>query len=139
MNNMNWTLTRESFDCSTLEKDRMVFMGKLLSFDKEANIFKVAFKIENDLMRMEMQFNKNSCKIVEKYKDYNCDFTLTLEKKEKYCLTLNSGYHLFFITEASLIKFDELEIILKYNLYDESSKQVISFNEIKISGESKIC
>lgn len=136
---MNWTLIRESFDCSTLEKERMVFIGKLLAYDKKLNQYKFAFKVENQVLRMDMTFNKNSCKIMENYPDSSCDFTLTLEKKEKYSLTLHSGYHLFFITEASLIKFDELEIILKYNLYDESSKKVISFNEIKVIGESKIC
>ena len=139
MANLNRTLVRESIDIETFEKDRMVFSGKLLDYDKENNVYKFAFKVEKVIMRIEMTFNGDSCKVVQSYPDSHTEFTLKVNSKEDYCLILNNSYKLFFLTEASLIKYDENQIKLKYNLYDKNTKQVISMNEISIIGESDIC
>lgn len=137
MNMLNKTLIRESFDCDTYEKERMVYVGKLLSF--ENNLYKFSFKVDESIMRLEMKFDHDKCFIKQFYPSSKCEFTLSLNKKEKYFLELNNSYKLFFITEASLIKHDDLQIKLKYNLFDENSKRVISFNEITIIGDDEVC
>lgn len=139
MANLNRTLVRESIDIETFEKERMVFNGKLIDYNEKNKTFKFAFKVEKSIMRIEMTFFKDSCKIIQNYPDSTTEFTLKVNNKEDYCLILNNSYKLFFLTEASLIKYDEKQIKLKYNLYDKNTKQVISMNEISIIGECDIC
>ena len=139
MANLNRTLVRESLDLETYQKDRMVFVGKLTDYNQETKTYKFAFKFEKVIMRLEMTFKNDKCKIVQIYPDSVTEFTLKMNSKEDYCLILNNSYKLFFVTEASLIKYDEKEIKLKYNLYDKNTNQAISINEISIIGENDIC
>lgn len=139
MNIGNKTLISESIDVDTLEKNRMVFVGKLLEFEKNTNLYKFAFKVEKVIMRLEMKFSYDKCEIKQFYPDSVAEFSLINNDKGDYCLKLNNTHTLCFITETSLIKCDEKEIKLKYNLYDKNTNQIISMNEISIVGEMDIC
>lgn len=139
MNNLNRVLVSDFFDCSSYERTRTSFRGKLLSYDAKLNKYKFAFKVEDSLMRLELTFIDGKCEIFQSYPDSFSEFTLSMNKKEDYCLTLQNTHKLFFVTEATLIKYDELQINLKYNLYDKNTNEVISFNEISIIGESDVC
>lgn len=139
MNNLNRVLISDFFDCSTYERTRTSFRGKLLSFDQKLNTFKFAFKVDDSLMRLELTFKDGKCQVYQSYPDSFSEFVLALNEKETYCLTLQSSYKLFFVTEATLINYDDLQINLKYNLYDKNTNEVISFNEISIIGENDVC
>lgn len=134
----NCILIRDSFDCSTNEKDRMSFVGKLLE-KKEYSKFVFAFKVEEQIMRMDIIFNENVCEIYQKYPDSSMEMILNLKSDGYYRLKLSNGYSLSFITKTSFIKYDEFNIELKYNLFDGNTNQIISVNEIKIMGDEKIC
>ena len=136
--NRNCILIRDSFDCSTNEKDRLTFVGKLLE-KKDDSKFVFAFKVEEQIMRMEIIFNENLCEIHQKYPDSSAKIVLNLINDGYYRLELANGYSLTFITKTSFIKYDDFNIELKYNLFDGNSNQIISVNEIKIMGDDKIC
>ncbi len=137
MKSFKTTLIRETIYFDTNQKEKEEYAGKLIS--KEVNKFSYAFKVDNEIMRLEMEFKDGMCFIKQSYPSTFIEFCLNLNQKEKYCLNLSSNHKLFFITETSLIKFDELEIKLKYNLYEESSNEIISSNEIRIIGDGEIC
>ena len=128
MKSFKTTLIRETIYFDTNQKEKVEYAGKLIS--KEVNKFSYAFKVDNEIMRLEMEFKDGMCFIKQSYPSTFIEFCLNPNQKEKYCLNLSSNHKLFFITEASLIKFDELE---------ESSNEIISSNEIRIIGDGEIC
>lgn len=135
----NCILVRESFDCSTNENDKMTFTGKIVETPKGCSKFNFVFKVEEQVMRMEIIFKKDSCQIMQKYPDSTSEIVLNLHSEGYYRLELSNGYSLSFITKTSFIKYDDFKIELKYNLLDGNSNKIISVNEIKIMGDDKIC
>lgn len=136
MKNNKYTLIRDSFDSYTKEREHVLYSGKLLK--KDRSVLHFAFKVEDGISRINISYESEVCHIKQVYSDSVSEMDLSLKKKLKYYLKLNSGYTLNFYTEASFIKIDEFEIKLKYNLYDDKSN-LISMNEVSIIGEDGIC
>jgi len=136
MKNDKFTLIRESFLVDTNERERVVYTGKLIN--STDNTIKYVFKVEDGISRMTIIMNDDGCNIEQSFNDSLSKMEFILNKKGKYQLKMQNGYTLNFLTEASLIKIDDFEIKLKYNLYDEKLN-LISLVDINIIGEDTIC
>lgn len=135
----NRTLISENFDLKTQERNRQVYIGKLLSISDDLLEHSYAFKIEDYILRMNIKFSKSKCEVIQNFPDSKSKITLTINQKELYEMTLNNGYVLNFVTEANLIQNDLNGVKLKYYLFDKNTKEVISLNEITIIGENDVC
>lgn len=139
MKQENRILIRESFDCSTYEKDRQLYRGKLLSYDVLENKYSYAFKIDELLLRMNLVVNQMKVTIIQNYPDAEAKFVLEEGKRNIYEICLNTGHKLCFMTETEKLEINPKCFEFKFRLLDEKGKDVISFNEIKLTGDEEIC
>lgn len=133
MKNDSCSLIRESFDCSTYERDRTVFSGRKTGEKDGAILY--AFRVEDRVMRMSLSFEDGRCRILQVYPDSSSELLLDPRGRGYYALTLSSGHRLVLIAETTFMKHDDFETVFKYNLYEEHSEKVISFNEVTIKGD----
>ena len=136
MSYKNCILKRESYDCSTNEKDSTIFVGKLVKEDIELKELSYAFKIEDSLMRMFVKQDGNKVIINQEFQSGSSSMILELNKKHIYTMKLQTGHTLNFLILANLINFGNGNISFKYQLIDKLKDEVISLNEITIKEEN---
>lgn len=136
MSYKNCILKRESYDCSSNEKDSILYVGKLIKQDSKLQELSYAFKIEDSLMRMNIKKEDNKVIVNQEFQSGSSSMILELNKKHVYTMKLQTGHTLNFLILANEIKFENGNISFKYQLIDKIKDEVISFNEITIKEEN---
>lgn len=137
MNHSRRTLVRESFSCDAPEREKEVYSGYLLRSDPSLGEYRFAFRADDRVMRLKMRVGETAAQIDQTFDGAISALRLELGGRGEYSLK-TGGYTLRLLTETERISADDSVIEFKYRLLDEDGR-VLSFNEVRISGEEEIC
>ena len=132
MSYKNCVLIRNSYDCSLSEQDKTIFKGKLTKANYLLNEYSYTFKVEDNLMKMNLKYQNGCIEIIQEFVSGTSYMRLEMNKTHTYSLKLKSGHSLEFDIKTTQLDFKPNDINVKYSLIDKNKGDIISLNEINI-------